>query len=88
MQTSYNRSSCLETCRACGYQHKTYYREPTSEELEDDMFRYGQDPFVKLSIESYMEETREYEPNIIKRVTIYACPRCGTLQMDAVGVSD
>ncbi len=88
MQITNGRGYQVEYCAACGYTHKTYFREATDEELYDDAFHFSKDDFVKLSIESYMEETREYEPNIIKKVTIYACPRCGMLQMEAVGVSD
>ncbi len=73
MQVTNGRGYQVEYCAACGYVHKTYFREPTEEELTDDAFRFGSMPFIDMHMSLKIPDGVAFNQN----TGVYVCPRCG-----------
>lgn len=81
MKTDWSNKDCLiRTCSFCGYKHKEKYHNHPSRYTIDDGF--GKEPFKEgINQFIYMEE-RDYGPDKTVTDTVYACPRCGILQIE------
>lgn len=75
----------LYECTVCKYTHKEYYNSNTLY-TEFDKMAYGKDPFIKGETEFLYQEKMDYGPSRLTKQTVYACPRCGVLQIDVDGV--
>jgi predicted RNA-binding Zn-ribbon protein involved in translation (DUF1610 family) len=69
----------VEYCAACGHTHKTYFREPTEEELNDDVFHYSPAPFISTQMTIKLSDGDFFR----QPTTVYVCPRCGVFHMMA-----
>lgn len=62
-------------CKVCGHTYVEYY----------DYKKTSQDngePFIKMEEPLLRTVSIDWGPNRIERVTQYACPKCGVLQID------
>lgn len=58
-------------CPVCKHTYKDDYRGHTDGE-----------PFIQLETPLLYEKKRDYGPTTVIRITHYACPECGTTQID------
>jgi rubredoxin len=65
----------IYTCDVCGHIYHEYY--DYEKEMHND-----EKPFIKLEEPLLRTITPAWEPNRIERVSQYACPHCGVLQVD------
>ncbi len=77
MKISYDSDTNCETyvCGVCGYTYKYYYNY----DMQADN---AEEPFVKLEEPLLRTVRRSWEPDRIEKVSQYACPKCGVLQID------
>lgn len=62
----------LMTCSCCNYSVKKYR----------GTVGYGNEPMIEGTAEFLYEEQVDYAPNRLVKKTVYACPKCGCLQID------
>ena len=68
------------TCTVCGYKHmEKHYGHPDPYTTEPG---YGKVPFAKGLNKFFYEEEQDYGPNCTIEATVYACPKCGALQIE------
>lgn len=77
MIAEYDReNNCtIYACKICGHTYKEYYdyKKHLSDEGE---------PFIKMEEPLLTTVSADWGPDRIERVTQYACPVCGVLQID------
>ena len=63
------------TCDVCGYTYNYYFDHNKQANNKEE-------PFVQL--EEYLLRTvrKSWEPERVERISQYACPKCGVLQVD------
>lgn len=81
MKTDWSNKDCLiQTCSFCGYKYKEkFYNHPTRYTVDDG---FGQEPFMAGVIKFIYEEERGYASSNTVQETVYACPKCGVLQIE------
>ena len=78
----YTDSSEVRECSVCGYKYKEYYRKYTYEEQRNDIQNgFGEDDFLTGETEFLYTEKIDYAPDRLHKVPVYACPKCGVLQI-------
>ena len=83
MVTDWSDNTCLvRTCSVCGYKHKQKYTHNHPDPYTIDP-GFGKEPF-KAGVNKfiYMQE-QSYGPDCTIQETVYACPRCGVLQIES-----
>lgn len=77
MKITYDSDNNCEiyTCGICGYTYHKYYTYSKQVFNEEE-------PFVKLEEPLLHTVSRAWEPDRIERISQYACPKCGVLQVD------
>ena len=77
MTIKYNQDTNCEvyTCSVCGHVYHNYYDF-------DKQAANREAPFVKLEEPLLMTVSCDWGPDGIERVSQYACPVCGVLQVD------
>lgn len=72
-----NESNCrVFVCPVCSYVYHEYYSDKQDEN----------EPFICMSQPLLYEKPRDWAPAELMRVTHYACPKCGVLQIDLTDV--
>ena len=81
MKTDWSNKDCLiQTCSFCGYKYKEkYHNHPTRYTIDEGFGKVKFKTCINQFI--YMEE-RDYDPDTTVKETVYACPRCGILQIE------
>ncbi len=81
MKTDWTHKDCLiRTCSFCGYKHKEkYYNHPNPYTIDEG---FGKKPFKVGENKFVYKEERDYSPNRTVTESVYACPRCGILQIE------
>jgi hypothetical protein len=85
MKTNFNYENSTEVseCSICGYKHKKYYRKHTYEEQQNDISSgFGDEEFLTGETEFLYSEKVDYAPDRLVKKIIYACPKCGVLQIE------
>ena len=69
------------TCAVCGYKHmEKHYDHPDPYTIDPG---FGKKPFKQgLNKFIYMQE-QSYGPDCTIQETVYACPKCGVLQIES-----
>lgn len=77
MKINYDSDTNGETyvCDVCGYTYYYYYDY-------DKRVDSAEEPFIKLEEPLLRTVRRNWEPDRIEKVSQYACPKCGVLQID------
>ena len=79
----YKNSTEVSECSVCGYKYKKYYRECTHQEKENDIQNgFGREDFKVGETEFLYLEKVDYAPDRLHGVPVYACPKCGVLQIE------
>ena len=63
------------TCSVCGYIYNYHYDY-------DKRTDNTEEPFIKLETPLLHTVSRSWEPDRIEKISQYACPKCGVLQVD------
>lgn len=71
MKSIWSDGCRIMVCPVCNHTHKDDFKGNTEGE-----------PFIRLAEPLLYEEERDYAPSRILRVPHYACPECGTTQID------
>ena len=81
MEVWHNNNSKIETCSACGYQHRTYFEQATDSDLFTDETKHrGTKPFIISTLRvAYSKDNCEN----LTHTVVYICPSCGCLQVEA-----
>lgn len=81
MKTDWSNKDCIiRTCSFCGYKHKEKYHNHPDPYTTDDGF--GKEQFKEGVNQFIYTEERDYGPDATVKETVYACPRCGILQIE------
>jgi protein-arginine kinase activator protein McsA len=65
----------VHTCSICGYIYNYYYDYNKQTDNTEE-------PFIKLETPLLHTVSRGWEPDRIEKISQYACPKCGVLQVD------
>lgn len=60
----------IKTCKVCGHKHSVYYGKEKEESGEE---------FLQVQ-KLYVKKGKRYPS--IEEMTVYACPKCGVLQIE------
>ena len=77
MKINFDSDNHCETyvCGVCGYTYNYYY--------DYDKQTYNtEEPFIKLEEPLLHNVEVSWGPNRIEKISQYACPKCGVLQVD------
>lgn len=68
-----------QRCCNCDYTYNDYYSD-----IDDAHQNRNKKPFMKFTNVLFHENTNDtmYRPPSIDKHPVYACPKCGTLQID------
>lgn len=61
----------------CGYEHVAEYVRET----KTCKSIIGDKEFLRIEGSFVVSKERDYGPDDLKKVTLYACPECGTIKM-------
>lgn len=80
MKIEWNSNERIYTCSFCGYKYKEkFYGHPSRYTIDEG---FGKEPF-KGGINHFIyKEEQDYGPGKTVTATVYACPRCGILQIE------
>ena len=67
------------TCGVCGHTYHYYYDY-------DKRVDYDEKPFVRMEETLLHTVERPWEPNRLEKISQYACPVCGVLQVDTTAI--
>lgn len=84
-QYDYDNNFVEKKCSICGYKYKEYYRSTrdTWEKREEDKrLGFGEEDFICGETEFIFQEEQDYAPPRLCKKIIYACPKCGALQIE------
>lgn len=81
MKTDRSNKDCLiQICSFCEYKYKEKYRNHPNRYTIDEGF--GKEPFKAGVYQFIYMEERDYGPDATRQSTVYACPKCGILQIE------
>ena len=80
MKIKYNETYEEYICGVCGYKHMIKY--PSHPDRYSIDSGYGKKPFKKSETPFICSENDDIGYGCIEKCHIYACPECGTLQIN------
>ena len=75
MKSSWDDNYKVYICPVCKHTYKERYGGPMGYETEGEKFIEFAEPLLYV-------KPRDYAPNELVRLIHYACPKCGTTQID------
>ena len=83
MKINYTETYEEHICGVCGYKHMIKYSNHPDRYSVDP--GYGKKPFKEGETQFIFNTgngEEDYRPNVLVKKNIYACPKCGTLQIN------